>query len=112
MLNTKRLALFIYFLLLGACTVTGPADDGYDNSNEWVDNGHLLSNDTKTLYNSVQSQSAAVLKPDQSNALALDEKTEFEQFKLWQKLRAAGTDSAQYQEFLEWLKFQEFKSTQ
>jgi hypothetical protein len=41
-----------------------------------------------------------------------DEKTEFEQFKKWDNLRTNAADSAEYQEFLEWLKYQKFKAGQ
>jgi len=41
-----------------------------------------------------------------------DEKTEFEQFKKWDDLRTNATDSAEYQEFLEWIKYQKFKAGQ
>ena len=110
MLNKKQLALFVCTFLLGACTVTGPADDGYDNSNEWVDNGRLLSSDTKTLYKSEQNQASG--KPVETSSMALDEKTEFEYFKIWNNLRTNGVESEEYQEFLQWLNYQKFKAGQ
>jgi hypothetical protein len=108
MLNKNRLALFICTVLLGACTVTGPADDGYDNSNEWANNGRLFSSDTKTLYKSEQKQASA--GQNQTSSMALDEKTEFENFKIWNKLRTKGIESEEYQEFLQWLNYQKFKT--
>jgi len=42
----------------------------------------------------------------------LDERAEFEQFKKWRRLKAEGEASAEYREFLQWLKFQEFKAAQ
>jgi hypothetical protein len=110
MLNKKRLALFLCSFLLGACTVTGPADDGYDNSHEWVDNGRLLSDEKKTIYSSEQKQVS--VEPEQTSSMALDDKTEFEQFKIWNKLRTEGRDSEEYQEFLQWLIYQDFKTSQ
>ena len=74
MLNKKRLVLILYIFLLGACTVTGPADDGYDNSNEWVDTGRLLSIDVKTIYKSDQKQHS--VKQKQPGSMALEEQTE------------------------------------
>jgi hypothetical protein len=41
-----------------------------------------------------------------------DEKAEFEQFKKWDNLRTNAEDSAEYQEFLEWIKYQKFKAGQ
>jgi hypothetical protein len=40
------------------------------------------------------------------------EQAEFEQFKAWNELRSNGADSAEYQEFLQWLEYQKFKSNQ
>ena len=110
MLNKKHLALFLCTFLLGACAVTGPADDGYDNSNEWVDTGRLLSDDKKTVYNSEQKQVS--VKPEQTSSVALDDKAEFEQFKRWNQLRTEDRESAEYQEFLQWLNYQDFKTSQ
>lgn len=107
-MNKRRLALIFFTFLLGACTVTGPADDGYDNSNEWVDNGRLGSNDIKTIYKSEQEQVS--VKPKQAGSMALDEKTEFELFKTWNKLRTKGVESEEYMEFLQWLNYQNFKA--
>ena len=41
-----------------------------------------------------------------------DEKAEFEQFKLWNKLRTEDRESEEYQEFLQWLNYQDFKARQ
>ena len=51
-------------------------------------------------------------KPVPLTAPVTDEKTEFEQFKKWDKLRTNAADSAEYQEFLEWIKYQKFKAGQ
>lgn len=112
MLNKNWLALIFCNFLLAACAVTGPADDGYDNSNEWVDTGRLLSEDVTTVYSSEPKQDAPTSEPIQASAMALDEKTEFEYFKKWNQLRTEGAESAEYQEFLQWLKFQNFKAAQ
>ena len=109
MLNKKHLALFLCTFLLGACAVTGPADDGYDNSNEWVDTGRLFSPEIKTIYDSEQKQ--ASVKPEQTSSVALDEKAEFEQYKRWTKLRTEDRESDEYQEFLQWLNYQNFKTS-
>ncbi len=110
MLNKKRLALFLCSFRLSACTGTGPADDGYDNSHEWVDNGRLLSDEQKTIYSSEQKQASA--KQDQVRSIEMDDKAEFEQFKAWNKLKTEDRNSDEYQEFLQWLNYQEFKTSQ
>ena len=101
MLNQKQLALFFFISLLNACTVTGPADDGFEKDNEWVDNGRLGGG--MIIFSSKQKQ---------ANSIVLDEKTEFEQYKRWNKLRTEDKESAEYQEFLQWLSYQEFKAGQ
>jgi len=40
----------------------------------------------------------------------MDDKAEFEQFKRWNKLRTEDKESKEYQEFLLWLSYQEFKA--
>ena len=112
MLNKKVTPLFIFVFLLGACAVTGPADDGYDNSNEWVENGRLGSEEIKTIYSSKEKQSPGEpsVPAKQVSSMVLDEKSEFEYFKIWSELRAKGVESEEYTEFLQWLKYQEFKA--
>ncbi len=112
MLNTNRLALLFCILLLGACTVTGPADDGYDNSNEWNDTGTLLSDDVKTIYSSEEKQNSTTVEPAKAATSAANEKDEFEQFKAWNQLRSEGAESAEYQEFLQWQDYPKFKAAQ
>lgn len=51
-------------------------------------------------------------KPVVTASAPLDEKAEFEQFKKWDNLRTNEADSAEYQEFLEWIKYQQFKAGQ
>ena len=51
-------------------------------------------------------------KPAPVAAPVTDEKAEFEQFKKWDNLRTNAADSAEYQEFLEWIKYQKFKAGQ
>jgi hypothetical protein len=52
--------------------------------------------------------------PEQAAATSspTPEQTEFEQFKAWQRLRDEGADSAEYQEFQQWLEYREFKKAQ
>lgn len=47
-----------------------------------------------------------------ASAPVTDEQTEFEQFKKWDHLRTNAPESAEYQEFLEWMKYQKFKAGQ
>lgn len=125
MLKTKLFAPLIPFLLFG-CTVTGPADDGYERDNEWVDNGRLLSSDNKTLYSSEDKSGSKTLLQRITGAntdKAVDNNpeqdssnyAEFEQFKEWQKLKsgtASSSDAKQYEEFRQWQEFQKMKAAQ
>ena len=48
----------------------------------------------------------------QTSVAPMDEKAEFEQFKKWDHLRTNAAESAEYKEFLEWIKYQRFKAGQ
>ena len=91
MLNNRLLVLFLLSFLAG-CAATGPADDGYDNSNEWVDNGRLLAEDTKNIYSSAEP-----LKTDLN----------YSDYQQWQQ--AKGNNSAEYQKFKKWQEFEEYQ---
>lgn len=77
-------------VLLSACTVTGPADDGYENSNEWVDNGRLLSDEAKTIYSSAENQAGF----------------DYNDYQDW--LKARETNSAEYRKFKQWQEFEKY----
>ncbi len=42
----------------------------------------------------------------------MDEINEFELYKNWESLQSQGNNSAEYQDFLQWLEFQKFKMLQ
>ena len=108
----RLLLLFCLAVLFNACAVTGPVDDGFERDNEWVDNGRLGSDEWKTFSLPGVFGADKSSAEKQANITGSDEKTEFEQFKIWQKLRTEGEKSNEYQEFLQWLNFQKFKSSQ
>lgn len=92
----------ILTLLMG-CTVTGPADDGYENSNEWVDNGRLLSEDVKTIYNSdIQPDSSDV----SNNAFDTNADMDYSAYIQWQQAKEKNT--AEYQKFKQWQEFENY----
>lgn len=108
MLNTKLLILVVPAFLLGACTVTGPVDDGFENSNEWVDNGRLLSDDNSgyTVYRSEKKQSSdstANTDTDSPSSRELDYAT----YNQW--LDAKQNNSIEYQKFKQWQEFEDFQ---
>jgi hypothetical protein len=103
-LNTRLLVLFLLSFLAG-CAATGPADDGYDNSNEWVDNGRLLSNDSKVVYSS-QQQSGETVTTSESESNSNSAK-DFTAYKQW--LEAKENNTGEYQKFQQWQEFETFQ---
>jgi len=63
----------------------------------------VASSTTATSSTTASSSSSATLSQEQA---------EFEQFKIWNDLRSNGAESAEYQEFQQWLEYQKFKSSQ
>ena len=66
--------------------------------------------DTNLKWSNDKNQPLA--EPVQSSSPTTDEKAEFEQFKVWNELRTEDRGSEEYQEFLQWLNYQEFKARQ
>ena len=90
--------LLIALVVIPGCAVTGPADDGWENSQEWVDNGRLLSDEAKILYRSNDSKNPAA-------APAADPGSEA--YREWQEARERN--SAEYQKFKLWQQFEAFR---
>jgi hypothetical protein len=87
--------------------------DESEDPREFMPGPGVFSNndgDTSLKWSSGDKQPST--KPEQASSLALDEKTEFEEFKIWNKLRTKGVESEEYQEFLQWLNYQKFKTGQ
>ena len=107
-MNTKLLILFLSISLLGACTVTGPADDGYENSNEWVDNGRLFSDDNSgyTVYKSEKKQSSDSIASIDASSPS-DDELDYTSYKQW--LDAKEKNSSEYQKFKQWQEFEDFQ---
>ena len=104
MLNSKLLILFIPILLIG-CTVTGPADDGYERDNEWVDNGRLLSDDTKRIFSTEKKHASNTMR--QVEAGGDNDEADYAAYQQW--LQAKDKNSAEYQKFQKWKEFEEFQ---
>lgn len=91
----------------------GQIDETPDDREEMAGPGVFSKDDgeTKLKWSTDKNQStttAAVASGDSG----LDEKAEFEQFKVWNELKTKGADSPEYQEFLQWLDYQKFKNSQ
>jgi hypothetical protein len=103
-------------LLLAAAgcagTDLGQIDETRDERDDMAGPGILADeNGETTLKWEVGGEQAATAEGTPT-AGELDEKTEFELFKKWQRLRAEGDDSPEYREFRQWLEFRKFKAAQ
>ena len=104
-MNIRAVPIFLVAAMLPvACTVTGPADDGFANSQESVSIGRLFSDDDEgyTLYRSRKQPAGAA---DATTANPDD--TEFRAFREWAEARRKNTP--EYQKFKLWQEFEAFQ---
>lgn len=115
------LAAILLFTTTGCSSRNlGQLDETPDDREEMAGPGVFSEDDgeTKLKWSTGKSKSTTtVAATGTTSATAtddapLDEKAEFEQFKAWNALRTNGADSAEYQEFLQWLEYQKFKNSQ
>jgi len=84
------------------------ADEDGETSLKW----NTASNEPETAA-PTESSAAVTASAATSDAETMSpEQAEFEQYKAWNKLKSGGADSAEYQEFLQWLEYQKFKAKQ
>ena len=89
--------------LASACTITGPADDGFENSQESLDIGRITSEDGEayTVYSTDD-------KGDPGSTDASPETlADFEAYQEWKQ--GKEKNSPEYQKFKRWEEFEEFK---
>ena len=96
-----------------ACSTTdlGNLDETMSERDDMPGPGIFADQNGETVlkWSSDPQAKAAAAEP---GPVAIDERAEFEQFKKWQRLKSEGEASAEYREFLQWLKFQQFKAAQ
>lgn len=90
----------------------GQIDETPDDREEMPGPGIFADDEGETTLKWSSDDNQAASNPEPSNVTALDEKAEFEQFKIWNELRTKGAETAEYQEFLQWLEYQKFKTSQ
>ena len=90
----------------------GDIDETEDPRENMPGPGVLAKEDGETPLKLETGNNQQSAKPVATGAEVSDEKAEFEQFKKWDELRTDAPESAEYQEFLEWIKFQKFKAGQ
>jgi hypothetical protein len=111
----KRVVLVSILLVTAAsCSSTnlGNIDETEDPRENMSGPGVLANEDGETPLTLKTGKNRQPAKPVATGSGPLDEKAEFEQFKKWDNLRTNEVDSAEYKEFLEWLKYQKFKAGQ
>ena len=92
------------------------ADEDGENTLKW--STKVEPSDEKPAQSATKAEATTGIEPEQSSATAIeaapvttmDDKAEFEAFKKWNRLRSEGANSAEYQEFLLWLEYQQFKN--
>ncbi len=104
----------IYLLTAAGCSSMdlGQIDETEDPRDEMPGPG-IFSDDkgeTKLKWSTDKNQPS--VEAAEVSSTTTDEKAEFEQFKLWNKLRTEDSESKEYQEFLQWLMYQDFKGKQ
>jgi len=105
------LACIILFAAAGCSSVDlGQIDETEDPRDDMPGPGVFSDDDGETTLKWSSEKSQAPEETEPANLTAVDEQAEFEQFKKWNDLRSNAADSAEYQEFLQWLKYQEFKT--
>jgi hypothetical protein len=117
MSKLKLLQAVLMALLLSSSTGCssvnlGQIDETPDDREEMAGPGIFADDDGETALKWSSDDKQAASNPEPSNVTAMDEKAEFEQFKIWNELRTRGAETAEYQEFLQWLEYQEFKARQ
>jgi len=113
-LKLTALAVLILPALLGCSSMhLGDIDETIDARDDMPGPGILTNakGETPLSWSSDQPFDNKNPKPDQASK-PLDKRDEFELFKQWQALRQQGVDSADYQEFQQWLRYQRFKQSQ
>ena len=104
------------FLLLAAAgcagTDLGQIDETRDERDDMRGPGIFADEDGETKLKWTVGGEQAASAEQSSAVVELDEKTEFELFKQWQRLRTEGSDSEEYREFLQWLEFRKLKAAQ
>ena len=90
----------------------GQIDESVDDREAMAGPGIFSDDDGEPALKWSSKEKKSTPDPAQPDAGVVDEKAEFEHFKVWNELRTKGVDSAEYQEFLQWLEYQDFKASQ
>jgi len=110
-LKPAVLACVFLFAAAGCSSVDlGQIDETEDPRDDMPGPGIFTDENGETALKWSSEKSETPTDTEQASLSSMDEQAEFEQFKKWNDLRTNAADSAEYQEFLRWLKYQEFKA--
>jgi hypothetical protein len=104
----------IYLLTAAGCSSMnlGQIDETEDPRDDMPGPGIFSDEEGNTTLQWSNDKNQPSVEAAEVSSTTTDEKAEFEQFKLWNKLRIEDRESAEYQEFLQWLNYQDFKGKQ
>ena len=107
-------AILILLAIAAGCSSAnlGQIDETPSEREDMPGPGILSGDDGETALSWKSESKTATPAESVAGAAVLDDKTEFEQFKEWNKLRTEGAESEEYQDFLQWLEYQKFKASQ
>lgn len=106
MKNRTLITFSLAALATAACTVTGPADDGFENSHESLSTGRLFSDDEAgfTIYRSGQAKQTKQTSAA-TTATSLED-IDYAAYQQWWQARE--TNSPEYRKFKLWQEFENY----
>jgi len=107
------LTVILLFTTAGCSSIDlGQIDETEDPRDDMPGPGVFSDDNGESPLKWSNEKNQAPVETEQASLSVMDDKAEFEQFKKWNDLRTNAADSAEYQEFLQWLKYQKFKAAQ
>ncbi len=104
----------IFLLTAAGCSSMnlGQIDETPDPREEMPGPGIFSDEEGNTTLKWSNDKNQPSVEAAEVRSTTMDEKAEFEQFKRWNQLRTEDRESEEYQEFLQWLNYQDFKARQ
>ena len=107
------LTVFMLLVSVGCSSVhLGDIDETMDHRDDMPGPGILSDENGKSKLSWNSKSQASIDEATDVNKVEKEDLNEFELYKDWKKLETEGKNSAEYQEFLQWLEFQKLKAAQ